>query len=318
MSRPWRENFEGAVYHVTARGNNRQKIFHDASDHRDFLALLARASTNFRLEIMAFCLMPNHYHLFLRTPEPNLSQAMHFINSSCAVRARRRHHLIGHLFQGRFRAVVVCEPGHWNHLSMYIHLNPVRAGLVRRPEDYEWSSFRDYLAPQPRYPWLHREPVLALCGGDGAGARRLYREQCRLLAREGRWEDFQRAVTQSAREMKSKALERTTRPQRQPAAGTKRTLPVRIEIDLQSEIKRLARAAGSAPEAMVRHHHGLPFRPMLYYHLVHHRGLSMTRTARLMGVSLHAVSKGIQRLQPVAATDPRVASILKQMSMSSA
>ena len=174
MARPWRIQFEDAVYHVSCRGNARQDIFADDSDRGYLLFLLGRAAERFGLEFFGFCLMPNHYHLFLRTPRGNLSQAMHWINAGYTIHFNWRHQRIGHLFQGRFKSVLVVDDTHYMHLSMYVHLNPVRAGLVEDPADFRWSSYRDYISRERAYAWLNREEILGRYG-DGARARLRYR-----------------------------------------------------------------------------------------------------------------------------------------------
>ena len=186
MARPWRIQYEGAVYHVAARGNNRHEIFLDDSDKEYFLNLLARAAARFELRIFAFCLMTNHYHLFLQTETANLSAAMHWLNCAYTVYFNRRHKRIGHLLQGRFKSVLVIDEIHWLHLSMYIHLNPVRAKIVEDPAEYPWSSFRDYTSAKSRFDWLDRDLILENYGlpnsDDSAGtARNAWRSRRPIL-----------------------------------------------------------------------------------------------------------------------------------------
>ena len=165
MSRPWRIQYEDAVYHISVRGNNRQAIFLDDEDRSHFLGLLPRAIERFRLQIFAFCLMDNHYHLFLRTPKANLSQAMHWVNGTYTGYFNWRHQRDGHLLKGRYKSVLVTDETHYLHLSMYVHLNPVRAGMVEDPAQYQWSSFTDYIAIKPRFNWISRDEILDNYGG---------------------------------------------------------------------------------------------------------------------------------------------------------
>ena len=143
MARPWRIQYPDAIYHVTSRGNNRQEIFLEDEDRRLFLDTLAAVISRFNLHLFAFCLMSNHFHLFLRTPQANLSRAMQWLIGTYTRRFLGRHRRGGHLFQGRFKAALVADEGHWLNLSLYLHLNPVRAGLVEDPAGYEWARFRD-------------------------------------------------------------------------------------------------------------------------------------------------------------------------------
>jgi len=176
MARPLRIEFPDAIYHVTARGNARGAVASDEADRGKWLSLLAKTVERQRWRVFAFALMGNHFHVFLQTPEPNLSAGMHDLCGTYAGYFNHRHDRSGHVFQGRFRAILVEEQGHWLELSRYVHLNPVRAGLVRRPEDWRWSSYRGYHHPSRRLSWLNYARVLAEFGGDGPAARRAYRE----------------------------------------------------------------------------------------------------------------------------------------------
>ncbi len=141
MARPLRIEFPDAVYHVTSRGNERRAIVADDRDREKWQGLLQRTVTTFRWRLFAFALMDNHYHLFVQTREANLSAGMHLLNGSYAGFHNRRHGRAGHLFQARFKAIVVEGEGHWLEVSRYVHLNPVRADLTARPERWQWCSY---------------------------------------------------------------------------------------------------------------------------------------------------------------------------------
>ncbi len=142
MARPLRIEFAGAVYHVTSRGNGRQRIFLDDQENRKFLELLGKTIEHFHWACHAFCLMVNHYHLLIETPEANLSKGMHHLNASFCQAHNKRHDTVGHLFQGRFKSIVVDRESYLLELARYVVLNPVRAGMVARPEEWPWSSYR--------------------------------------------------------------------------------------------------------------------------------------------------------------------------------
>ena len=143
MSRPLRLQFPGGVYHVTARGNDRRPIFEDDDDCARFLIVLASTVARYRVLCHAYCLMGNHYHLLLQTPEANLSVAMRQLNGVYTQRFNRRHERCGHVLQGRFGAQLVDGEAYLREVCRYIVLNPVRAGPGRRiPRDWRWSSFR--------------------------------------------------------------------------------------------------------------------------------------------------------------------------------
>lgn len=171
MARPLRLAYENALYHVINRGHRREAIFADDKDREEFLGRLAVVQVRFHLVVHGYCLMDNHYHLLVGTPDANLSRAMHTLNSSYASWYRARHQLVGSLFQGRFKSVLVEEERYLATVSAYIHLNPVRAGLVKSPEAWRWSSMAHYIGKNP--PAKKNELTLAvttdevmkLCGG---------------------------------------------------------------------------------------------------------------------------------------------------------
>ena len=142
MARPLRLEYAGALYHVTARGNARQDIFLDDDDRQRFLGVLDRVVSRFHLLLHAYCLMDNHFHLVVETPEANLSKAMRQLNGVYTQVFNRRHRRVGHVLQGRFKAIVVEREGYLLELCRYVVLNPVRAGLIRQPNTYPWSSYR--------------------------------------------------------------------------------------------------------------------------------------------------------------------------------
>lgn len=145
MARPLRLEFEGAYYHITSRGDQRGKIFFDVRDRERFLEILKRTKERYGYLLHAYALMDNHYHLFIETPKANLSQIMQNINTSYTVYVNKRHKRYGHLFQGRFKGIIVDKDTYLMVLTRYIHLNPVRAGIVKRPEDYRWTSYMEYI-----------------------------------------------------------------------------------------------------------------------------------------------------------------------------
>jgi len=145
MPRALRIAYPGAVYHVRSRGNDRGDIFFDDADRRRYLDLLCGSITVFRLKVYAYALMSNHIHIFLKTLLPNISEAMQRLNLDYSVYFNKRHGKTGHLFESRFKRKLVQEDRYFLGLLRYIHLNPVKAGMVASPEQYEWSSHRAYL-----------------------------------------------------------------------------------------------------------------------------------------------------------------------------
>jgi len=174
MARPLRLEFAGAVYHVTSRGDRREDIFLDDDDRREWLAVLALVCDRFNWVVHAYCQMTNHYHLLVETVEGNLSAGMRQLNGLYTQRFNRRHGMVGHLFQGRYKAILVQKEAHLLELSRYVVLNPVRAGMVESPEDWQWSSYpfviNDSFAPE----WLDTDWLLSQFGTRRATARHAY------------------------------------------------------------------------------------------------------------------------------------------------
>jgi REP element-mobilizing transposase RayT len=160
MSRPPRPQLPGAIYHVTARGNRRAPIYHDTRDHLIWLDTLADTVREHELKVHAYCMMPNHFHLLLRTVHANLSEGMHMLNANYCQHFNKRHRLTGHVLQGRFHAVQIADEKQLLAVARYICLNPVRAKLVHDPASWGWSSHRHFLNPEDAPEWLETEWLL--------------------------------------------------------------------------------------------------------------------------------------------------------------
>jgi len=146
MARPLRIEYEGAFYHVTTRGNDKKKIFLSAKDYDKFLSYLSEACRKYGVVLHAYVLMGNHYHLIVETPQANLSAFMHFVNSPYTTYFNIKRKRSGHLFQGRYKALLVDKDSYLLELSRYIHLNPVKAHMVEKPEEYAFSSYGAYIS----------------------------------------------------------------------------------------------------------------------------------------------------------------------------
>jgi len=179
MARPLRIEYPGAFYHVINRGQRQGAVVDDVRDRRQFLLYLERMARQHSVVVHGYCVMTNHYHLIIETPEANLSRAVQWLNVSYASYYNRRHRCSGHLFQGRFKAVVVDAASYLEVLSRYIHLNPVRAGIKSRPWDYHWSSCRYFVKALAVPDWLEIHRVLAGFGRSLKTARRRYADYLR-------------------------------------------------------------------------------------------------------------------------------------------
>jgi len=161
MARPLRLEMKDGYYHVMSRGNRRELIFKDDVDRQNFLGLLERQHDRRGWNVLAYCLMTNHYHLLVHTPSPNLSRGMRDINGIYTQGFNRRHNKVGHLLQGRYAAHVVDKDTYLMELSRYVVLNPVRARMVSGPRQYVWSSYRATIGLVTPPGWLDVEQMLA-------------------------------------------------------------------------------------------------------------------------------------------------------------
>jgi len=176
MGRPIRIQYPGALYHVTSRGNERRDIFVDDDDRRKFLGILADYHDRFGIVLHCYVLMDNHYHLVLETPLGNLVKVMHGVNSSYTGYFNRKYVRAGHLFQGRYKAIVVQKDAYLLELSRYVHLNPVRAGIVKDPEEYTWSSYLGYIRKSKRVEWVEYAWILSHFDQGGKAGQKNYRQ----------------------------------------------------------------------------------------------------------------------------------------------
>lgn len=190
MGRQWRIEFEGAFYHVLSRGNDGKLIFSDDTDRIGFLNLLGDLCERFEIDMFAYVLMPNHYHILLTTRRANLSKAMQWLGTTYTRYYNNKNSCRGHLFQGRYKSILVENDVYLSRLSCYIHRNPLRAGLVKRLIQYRWSSYPAYAYGKDHPKWLQTQLILSL---STAKDRHLaYRRKVQRYADERRriWEDM--------------------------------------------------------------------------------------------------------------------------------
>jgi putative transposase len=176
MARPLRIEFDGALYHVTSRGNNRKAIFKDDSDRELFLKTLAQVTERFHWICHAYCLMNNHYHLVIETPDANLSKGMRQLNGVYTQAFNKRHRRVGHIFQGRFKAILVQKDSHFLEVCRYVVLNPVRTKMVGQPRQWRWSSFRATIGNAQPQVCLTVDEILSYFGQRKAVAQQKYTE----------------------------------------------------------------------------------------------------------------------------------------------
>jgi REP-associated tyrosine transposase len=249
MARPIRVQFEGAVYHVMARGNERKAVFRDDKDRQRFLETLAEMVERFGVRVHAYCLMTNHYHLLVGTPRGNLSQAVGWLQVTYTVRFNRRHGRSGHLFQGRFKAHLVEADQYARWLVIYLHLNPVRprrrgeAIALERAKEldrYEWSSHRDYLGLRKASDWLCTDWV-RYWGASSSEAQRQYRREVALAFAkpvESPWEELRGGLVLGGDRLWKRARAGIERAKRvEEAQWTRRQTVKEVQIQVRELVK---------------------------------------------------------------------------------
>ncbi|MBW2428124.1 MAG: transposase [Deltaproteobacteria bacterium] len=183
MSRPWRIEYEGALYHLLSRGNQRSDIFINDKDRTSFLDAVGEMSERYDIDIFAYVLMDNHYHLLARARQANLKQAMQWFGTTYTQRFNRRHFRSGHLFQGRSKSIIIQNDAYLLQLSDYIHRNPLRAGIVRRLTGYRWTSYNAYAYGRDAPKWLSTDLILDQFAGK-QDRHRSYRKKVQKYASE--------------------------------------------------------------------------------------------------------------------------------------
>ena len=176
MARPLRLEFAGALYHVTSRGDQRENIYESESDRKLFLVTLGKVCDRFNWRCHAYCLMNNHYHLLIETPEANLSKGMRQLNGVYTQSFNRVHNRVGHVFQGRYTGIFVEKQSYLLELARYIVRNPVRVGMVSSPQEWPWSSYRATTGQVSSPPWLTTEWLLASFGQRKSKAIERYKQ----------------------------------------------------------------------------------------------------------------------------------------------
>jgi len=184
MARPLRITFPGAFYHITSRGNEQKNIFKSNFDRDKFLEYFESAAFRYDAIIHGYCLMDNHYHVLLETPSGNLSQIMRHINGAYTTYFNVKRKRSGHLFQGRYKAILVDIDEYAKELSRYIHLNPVRANISDTPGDYDWSSYPYYIGKKKPPKWLYRDFILGYFGKNTTSAQKGYKSFVERLLKD--------------------------------------------------------------------------------------------------------------------------------------
>ncbi len=201
MARQWRIEYPGAFYHILSRGNEQQEIFRSDDDREMFLDLIGAFSDRFQIDMLAYVLMGNHYHFLLKTPKGNLSKSMQWLGTAYTRKFNNRLGRNGHLFQGRYKSILVENESYLMRLSCYIHRNPLRAGIVNRLANYPWSSYLSYAYARKTPEWLKTDLILNLMS-QKADANQQYRNMVQAYSDElgSIWEDVQHGLIFGSRD----------------------------------------------------------------------------------------------------------------------
>ena len=195
MARPLRIEFPGAVYHITSRGDRRERIFENDKDRETFLEILGSVVKRYNFLCHAYCLMDNHYHLLIETPDGNLSGGIRQLNGVYTQKFNKIHNTVGHLFQGRFKSILVEKESHLLELCRYIVLNPVRAGIVNKPGQWNWSSYAATAGRVKRPDFLTTDWIFSQFKEERKEAQRIYEEFVLLgIGKETPWKDLKGRV----------------------------------------------------------------------------------------------------------------------------
>lgn len=309
MARPLRIEYKGAFYHITSRGNERKEIFRKDSDREKLLSYFETATERYKAVIHVYCLMSNHYHLLLETPLGNLSQIMRHINGAYTIYFNKKYQRSGHLFQGRYKAIVVDKDEYAVELSRYIHLNPVRAGIVNDLGGYRWSSHKHYTEKGKRPEWLFTDFILGYFGRDVHNTQKNYsRFVHELIGRE--YENPLKKVVASTilggiefiKVIKDKYLGNRKGGRDIPALRELTSGPSIEEIEIKTK-----EVFGSESR--------LGKKAMLY--LCHrYSGLALREIGRYFGIGESAVSQSSRRFQQALDKDTKLKREIEQIGRS--
>jgi REP element-mobilizing transposase RayT len=316
MARGWRIEFEGALYHVLSRGNERRDIFFGDDDRRLFLDTLGDMAQRFEIDVFVYVLMGNHYHLLLRTRRANLSRAMQWIGVTYTNRFNAKHSRSGHLFQGRFKNMLVQNDDYLLQLSYYIHRNPLRAKMVARLADYRWSSYRAYAYGRQAPEWLNTKPILSQLV-NAENRHKAYRENAQKYAKEESrlWEGLRHGFILGEKRFVSEINKRFLPEPAHREIPQQKLLTK--EVDLNQVISKAAEFLGCDVEEFRRSARvsssRVIDRDVLLYAIWRLGVRTNTQIGEILGLSGSAVSKREAVLKSKAADDKSIREKLAQI-----
>jgi len=321
MARRLRIQFPGAIYHVTARGVERRRIFVDDVDRTRFLTQLGATTRECHVRLYLYCLMANHVHLVLETELPNLSQFMHKLETAYAVYFNLRHRRAGHLMQGRYGAVLVKGDDYLLRLSRYVHLNPVRtarlqAASLREKLDmlnhFSWSSYRGYAGHAPQAAFVDEKPLLRLGSGNSPTPRLAYRQylEAGLATQDSEIQELMRSSSLAVGDFDFRDEIQRLHDDRLIHARCAEDVAFRRQRAEKSAAQILTAVAnvwGVEVVALRRRQYRCPARAVAARMLWAHAGLNQRQIGRLLQMGTGAsVSAHLRRLERAMATDPKL------------
>jgi len=316
MSRPLRIEFPDAWYHVLNRGRRGESIFHEARDYQIFLQTVQEAGELWHFRVAAYCLLPNHYHLLVQTPNANLSRCMRHIDGVYTQRFNRGHGHDGPLFRGRYKSLLIEADAYLLQLVRYIHRNPLVAGLAQTLDEYPWSSHLGYLSRSTKWEWLYKEPVLEMFAANSSARIEAYRkfvfqednkELQQLLSRK-RWPVFlgsEKFISLVKRKFFSQKKVDSEFPQRKELAPT-----------LDKLLERVARSYGVELKDLLysRRGHINEARNVAIYLARRLRGDRLREIGEVFKISSYSsVSSVVERMKMRIESDERLRKKIKQL-----
>jgi REP element-mobilizing transposase RayT len=305
MSRPLRISFNNAVYHITARGNKKEKIFYSDDDKRIFLQKTDQAFIKYSFCCYAYCLMDNHYHLFIKTPLGNISQGMHYLNASYANYFTAKYKTNGSLFQGRYTSLLVDADNYALTLSSYIHLNPIRAGLAKNLNEYTWSSLLDYLGERKKLlKKLDTQFILVQLNTNLTQSRTIYKRYLlENLNMDFPVKDIYRGIA-LGKESFIKKIESKIE-----AVGEKREIQTTKYQDSRSPeeiIQKVCQTFNLNKEKVLKKQRGNLYRQITLYLVKRYSSLSLNEIGKIFDMDYTAVSQATRRFEDKIREDNKI------------
>ena len=304
MARPLRINYPGALYHITARGNERKAIVRDDDDRKRFVQTVAQVVERYRIICYAWVLMDNHYHLLLETPDANLSRALRHLNGTYTQAYNQRNNRVGHLFQGRFKSILVEKESYLLELCRYIVLNPVRAGLVQHPRQWSWSSYRATAGEESVPSWLTSGWVLSQFNRKRKEALVAYRRFVGEGIKSGDdpWSDLKGQVFLGSDAFCEATKERVRYTedreipieQKRPVRPTAQSVLDRVVGAYSVSVKDIVTFTRRPSEA----------RQAAIYLVRRESGLDLTAVSKLFGIGYTAVSRRVGEMEKRMENEP--------------